>query len=113
MLKTNLIAVAGILAAAGLASPAAAQDDERPIAKVRYDDLNLSTTAGRERLDARVRTAVRRMCDSNSRMTLRERAASDQCRAVALRSVELQMAALYNGSTARFASEKPPVVAAP
>ncbi len=112
MSKLSLILVAAI-ASGGVAVPAFAQDDdERPSLAVRYDDLNLSTAAGRERLDTRVRMAIKSMCSVDAR-SLRERAAGLECEAAAKRSVEPQVAALYNGSHARFASEKPPVVAAP
>lgn len=112
MLKTNLIAAAA-LTAAGLAGPAFANDEERQTVTVRYDDLNLASAAGRERLDTRVRVAIRNMCNAGVGATARERVTSAKCVAVANRSVETQFAALYKGGSARFASEKPPVVAAP
>ena len=112
MSKLSLILIAALAGSA--ASPAFAQDgDERPTATVRYDDLNLWTAAGRERLDTRVRMAIRSMCAVDPRPSLRQRAEGRECEAIAKRSVEPQVAALYNGSHARFASEKPPVVAAP
>ena len=101
------------IAVCGAAAPAVAQDSDAPQVAVRYDDLNLSTTAGRDRLDTRVRTAIRAMCTDSSRLTLRQRAVAQECMAQAKRSIEPQLAALLNGSTAKFASDKPPVVAAP
>lgn len=113
MSKLSLILIAA-LASSGAVVPAFAQDaDNRPSATIRYDDLNLSTASGRARLDTRVRMAIKSMCASDSRATLSERAASLECEAAAKRSVEPQLASLYNGSSARFAGEKPPVVAAP
>ena len=112
MFKSTLITMAAI-AVCGAAAPAVAQDSDAPQVAVRYDDLNLSTTAGRDRLDTRVRTAIRAMCTDSSRLTLRQRAVAQDCMAQAKRSIEPQLAALLNGSTAKFASDKPPVVAAP
>lgn len=112
MSKLPLILAAAIVSS-GANVPAFAQDDEqRPSVAVRHDDLNLSTSAGRERLDTRVRMAIKSLCSVDAR-SLRARAAGLECEAAAKRSVEPQVAALYNGSHARFASEKPPVVAAP
>ena len=112
MSKLSLI-LATALASTGAVVPAAAQDDDRPSVTVRYDDLNLASAAGRERLDVRVRTAIKSMCSVDPRPSLRQRAASAECETAAKRSVEPQLAALYNGSNARFASEKPAVVGAP
>ncbi|WP_422061365.1 UrcA family protein [Sphingopyxis sp.] len=112
MSKLSFILIAAI-ASGGAAVPAFAQDDlQRPSVTIHYNDLNLSTSAGRERLDTRVRMAIKSMCSVDSR-SLRQRAAALECEAAAKRSVEPQVAALYNGSHARFASEKPPLVAAP
>lgn len=112
MPKLSLILIAAV-ATTVVAAPARAQDDARPSISVRYDDLNLETSAGRERLDTRVRYAIKSMCAADPRPTLTRRAAALECQAAAKRSVEPQLAALFNGSSARFASEKPPVVAAP
>ena len=112
MPRLSLILIS-VVASTGVAAPACAQDDERPSVSVRYDDLNLETSAGRERLDTRVRYAIKSICAIDPRPTLAQRAAALECEAAAKRSVEPQLAALYNGSSARFASEKPPVVAAP
>lgn len=113
MSKLTLILTAA-LAASSIAVPSLAQDGgDKATATVRYDDLNLASAAGRERLDTRVRTAIKSMCAADSRQNLQQRAASLECEAAAKRSIEPQMAALYNGASVKFASEKPPVVAAP
>jgi len=113
MLKPTLMLMLAMAAAGGVAAPAMAQDDDAPRVMVRYSDLDLATVTGRERLDTRVRSAIRSMCDADPRPTLRQLAAARDCAARARRSVEPQLAALLRGSPARFASEKPPVVAAP
>ncbi len=48
--------LAAPIALAGFSVPAAAEDDgERHTVVVRYDDLNLSSVGGRERLTTRVK----------------------------------------------------------
>lgn len=112
-LKPTLMLMIAITAAGGASATAMAQDDNAPQVMVRYSDLDLATASGRERLDTRVRLAIRSMCNIDGRQPLRQRAMAQQCVADANRGVEPQLAALLNGSSARFASEKPPVVAAP
>lgn len=101
------------VAASTTFTPAFAQDDDVPRVAVRYDDLNLDSASGRKRLDLRVRVAIRDLCDTRANRDLKFRAASLECEAQAKRSIEPQLAALYNGASAKFASDKPPVVAAP
>lgn len=113
MLKSTLALLAATMAAGAAAAPAIAQEDGASRITVRYSDLDLATAGGRERLDTRVRVAIRAMCNSEPRPTLRQRAASLDCEAQARRGVDPQLASLLKGSSARFASEKPPVVAAP
>ncbi len=111
MSKLTLILVAAL--ASTTAAPALAQDDDAPSVVVRHDDLNLASVSGRERLDARVRSAIRQVCNTGQKLDLKVRAAALECEADAKRSIEPQLAALYNGSGAKFASDKPAVVAAP
>lgn len=112
-LKPTLMLMIATAATGGVSATAIAQDGDTPQIMVRHGDLDLTTESGRERLDTRVRTAIRSMCNVNERQPLRQRAIAQGCVAQAHRSVEPQLAALLNGSSARFASEKPPVVAAP
>lgn len=111
MSKLTLILVAAL--ASTTAAPALAQDDDAPSVVVRHDDLNLTSVSGRERLHTRVRSAIREMCGTSQKLDLRARAATLECEAAAKRSVEPQLAALYSGNSAKFASDKPAVVAAP
>src|SRR3546814_3273132 len=67
MAKLSLMLLAAPLATAGFSLPAAANpaaEDgiERHTAIVRYNDLNLSSVEGRERLTTRVKHAVRKVC---------------------------------------------------
>ena len=112
-LKPTLMLMIAITAAGGASATAMARDGSAPQVMVRYSDLDLNTASGRERLDTRVRFAIRSMCNIDERQPLRQRAMAQECVAQAHRSVEPQLAALLGGSSARFASEKPPVVAAP
>ena len=68
MAKFFLMLLTVPLATAGVAAPAFAQDDTRSIT-VSYDDLNLSSERGRERLTTRVKMAVRKVCGLPGRAT--------------------------------------------
>lgn len=109
----TILAVAAV-ATAGMALPAAAQtDDSAPSVEVRYDDLNLASSVGRDRLDTRIRSAIRQVCYSEPSPTLRQRVSAQRCEQQAMRSVEPRMAALLNGQSAHMASTRQPINAAP
>lgn len=112
MAKFSLILLAAPLMVAGINAPAFAESETRSIT-ISYDDLNLSSESGRERLTKRVKMAVKQVCGSANRLTLRERAAQQACQANARRAADVQLASLFNGSSARLADQKPVVVAAP
>ena len=110
MAKLSLMLLAAPLATAGFslpaaANPAAGDDGERRTAIVRYDDLNLSSVEGRERLTTRVKYAVRKVCGSRpqNRPSLRERGASNRCEDTAMADADTKLAALFNGEGARYA----------
>lgn len=48
--------------------------------EVHYDDLDLSTTKGQERLKTRVRQAVKQVCESPRAMTVAERLDRNNCK---------------------------------
>lgn len=103
------------VALAGISVPAAAQSDgERYTAIVRYDDLDLSSVDGRDRLNTRVKYAVQKVCDSRPlhRQGLRERANSNRCEDSAMADAGVKLASLYNGESARLADRGRIVVAA-
>src|SRR3546814_10945656 len=86
MAKLSLMLLAAPLATAGFSLPAAANpaaEDgiERHTAIVRYNDLNLSSVEGRERLTTRVKPAVRQVCRSRPphRPSLPARCATTRC----------------------------------
>lgn len=113
MTKAPLMMVALAVATTGIAAPAKAQDDDMPRVTVPYSDLNLASVDGRKRLDTRVRSAIREVCQTEPRPTLRQRAIEQACAADAIRSTQVQVAALVNGHNARLAATKQPVLAGP
>lgn len=103
------------VALAGFSVPAAAENDgARHTAIVRYDDLNLSSVDGRERLATRVKFAVRKVCGTRlyHRQALRERAISNRCEDSAMADADVKLASLFNGESARLADRGRIVVAA-
>lgn len=115
MAKLSLFLAAPI-AAAGFIVPAAAEDNgERRSVTVRYDDLNLASASGRDRLTTRIRFAVRAVCDSRlrHRQPLSERAVAKECEDAVMADANVKLAGLFNGSTARLAGNRPIVVSAP
>lgn len=59
---------------------------------VRYADLDLATTAGRQTLDRRISAAVERVCGSAEMRDLAAMAAVRQCRHAALKGAQPQLA---------------------
>ncbi|KTE03985.1 UrcA family protein [Sphingopyxis sp. H115] len=115
MAKFSFILIAAPLAAIGTIAPAAASaaGEDKQSVTVRYDDLNLASERGRDRLTGRVKMAIRQVCDSNSRRTLAERADTRRCEVQARREADTRLASLFNGSHARLADRGPLVVSAP
>lgn len=96
MPKTFAAALA-LTAGAFATLPAAAAPDSRV---VRYDDLNLASPAGVERLERRIEQAARSVCGfSNSRTGPGEFAASRACLARAKARAREQMAAIDTDQT--------------
>lgn len=113
MAKLSLILMAAPLALTGLSVPAAAQEGKSAV--VRYDDLNLSSTQGRERLEWRIASAIRNVCDSRPhyRQTLTERALSRECEVAAHRDTNVKLAGLLGGEGAALADRGQVIVGAP
>jgi len=80
------LAVAGAFAALAVTtgSFAAAPSEERPSVKVRYDDLNLTTTAGVNALYRRISHAASQVCPDIYSRDLTVSAAGRRCRASAI-----------------------------
>lgn len=107
-----LMAIPAALTGAATATPAAADENQRQVV-VRYDDLNLASVSGRERLMTRVKVAVRDVCGGgNGRTSLRELSAIRKCEADASNRAQTRIAALIGGHGARLATQgSNPVVA--
>ncbi|MBL8651333.1 MAG: UrcA family protein [Sphingopyxis sp.] len=114
MAKLIPILLAAPIALTGLSLPAAAQDDpsvdKRSVA-VRYDDLNLANAAGRERLSARVQSAVRQVCGVRSARDAWERQTASKCKDAAMRDADGKLAALFERNGTAFADAGSLVVA--
>jgi UrcA family protein len=117
MAKLSFLLFAAPLAAACAIAPAAASapDGERPSVTVRYDDLNLSTENGRDRLTTRVRLAVQKVCGSRPsyRMGLRERAIAQSCEDATLVDADVKLASLFGGNGTRLADRGTLFISAP
>ncbi|MBJ7441027.1 MAG: UrcA family protein [Sphingopyxis sp.] len=106
MAKLSLILLSAPIACIGLSVPAAAEDDgARRTVVVRYNDLNLASVEGRERLNSRVKVAVRTVCNSrpNYRPTLDERAQAQSCEKATMADANVKLAGLLNGDGTRLA----------
>ena len=107
---TSLLLIAP-LALTGLSLPAAAQEKQSVV--VRYDDLNLSSASGRERLTTRVRMAVMQVCGIRDTRDLKAKAKANTCKKVAMRDADVKLAGLFNGNGTALADRGPVIVAAP
>ncbi|HJS10656.1 UrcA family protein [Sphingopyxis sp.] len=109
--------LAAPVALAGFSVPAAAEDEsDRHTVVVRYDDLNLSSVAGRERLSTRVKYAVQKVCGTRPlhRRSLRERTVANRCKDNAMADADVKLAGLFNGEGTRYADRgRIIIVAAP
>lgn len=108
MTKFSMILLSAPAVCIGLAAPAvaAANDEgERRTVVVRYDDLNLASVEGRDRLSTRVKSAVRTVCNSrpNYRPTLTERASAAKCEDATMADADVKLAGLINGDGTRLA----------
>ena len=107
MAKFSLILLSAPIACIGLSVPALAADDdgERRTVVVRYDDLNLTSVEGRDRLNSRVKAAVRVVCNSrpNYRMTLNEITQAQTCEKATMADADVKLASLLNGGGTRLA----------
>lgn len=91
MLKPILFAAA-TLAAAITASPVFAKPISPEVRIVSYADLDLSSAAGRIRLEHRIRAAVRDVCGEAANFDLARRRAVRECFAETRASVRLPRA---------------------
>lgn len=93
MLKPILFAAASLVAAVNL-SPAFAKPITPQVRTVAYADLDLSTAAGRTRLERRINAAVREVCgEAAPSFDLARRHAVRDCIAETRANVQLPQAA--------------------
>ncbi|WP_260583404.1 UrcA family protein [Sphingopyxis sp. PET50] len=111
MAKLTLILLAAPIALTGLSMPAAAQEKKTVI--VRYDDLNISSVSGRERLNTRVKMAIRDVCNTRLAQGLRAEQKARQCETIAMKDADVKLASLFNGGGTALADRGPVIVAAP
>jgi UrcA family protein len=96
------------VAAAATLSPCSAQAQaEAPSVRVAYGDLNLSTTAGRERLDRRLAAAVKRVCPSVDVRDLAAQQAARRCAADTRSNLKQTVASVLNRQGVALASLSP------
>ncbi len=96
-----------VLAASALAISTPAMADTK-IKQVQYQDLDLSSVKGQDRLKTRVRQAVKQVCNSPRAITLKERLDQQNCETNAMASAmpeaEQRIAAYVEAR--RFASRE-------
>lgn len=102
-MKLPHILAAASIAVAGVAAPAAAQEEAKSV-EIPVADLNLSSVEGRDRLMIRVRSAVKRVCRTHSSRDLAQQARENACEESAMRGIEPRLATLLKGHGAQMAS---------
>lgn len=106
MTRKATIFVAAIAASLASVAPVTAADNmfEPTTRLVRYDDLDLNSVKGRERLETRVRMAVDSACGYREARSLSEKAMVDKCRNAARQQSEAQVAEAVRNAAVRLAS---------
>lgn len=96
------------VAVAAMLSPSSAfAQADAPSVRVAHGDLNLSTTAGRERLERRLATAVKRVCPSIYARELVAQQIARSCIAETHASLKQTVASLLKGQGVALASVTP------
>jgi UrcA family protein len=111
-LKFAALAVAAALATTGggiaaLGAPAFAAEIKGPatvVATVRYDDLNLRTGAGVDRLNARIRAAADRLCIEPGVKGLDAGLAGIECRDALIAAAAPKVRAAVAGKASEYAA---------
>lgn len=99
----TLVSVAVLATAAGAEPNVVVEPDIRPTLRVAYEDLNLRSERGRERLNKRVTAAVRSMCRDDNLDPLVMELAEQRCYAAAIRDANDQIDRLLEPRPAGFA----------
>ena len=97
----NILLLAMPFLLAGAAPAAQLPSHAKVSSTVRYDDLNLSTTEGKARLERRLSRAVRTLCRPSGRLTLSESDAMNACIESARASVRQNLQIALNDARSR------------
>ena len=100
MLKSSLVALAAMLAAASASAEAPVTIvGGQPSVRVSYADLDLASAAGRKALEGRVQRAASRLCVDNGVRDLERRMGGRDCiaRAVASAAPQIELAVAGHG----------------
>ncbi|MBL8646197.1 MAG: UrcA family protein [Sphingosinicella sp.] len=111
LVKISAIAFAAAMTTAAFVPAAYAMDETiveantvRPVAHVKYGDLNLASDAGVKTLHGRVRRAANAMCFEGGRQDMRRDALSMECRNSAIASAAPQITAAINNAGTQVAA---------
>jgi UrcA family protein len=111
--KMLTVRAAAILTLLGAPAAAMAQSGlvvtgvpDLPTASVSYADLDLSSAAGRAKLNARIRSAADRLCAYEGVQPVQEKSERRQCFQAAMASTEDQVAGVTSNQATRFAGRR-------
>ena len=116
MANLSLFLLAAPIAVIGAAAPAAAEGDKESSSVIlQYRDLDLTSAKDRDRLSARIKSAVRSVCGNppGYRIDLRGRMLAARCEEAAGADADAKMAALFDRSGVQLADRGEIVVAIP
>lgn len=99
-----LVSAAVLATAAGAEPLVVVEGDARSTVRVAYDDLNLGSARGRERLTDRVTAAVRTMCRDDNRDLLAIELVEQRCYTDSIREAGGQIDQAVKARTLGFAS---------
>lgn len=99
-----LVSAAVLATAAGAEPLVVVEGDARSTVRVAYDDLNLGSARGRERLTDRVTAAVRTMCRDDNRDLLAIELGEQRCYTDSIREAGGQIDQAVKARTLGFAS---------
>ena len=105
-----MLTTAAALATAAGAEPLVVGDgDTQPTVRVAFDDLNLASQRGRERLTNRVTAAVRAMCRDDNLDSLKVELAENHCFAASMHQAGMQIEQAVKTRSPEFASRSLPI----
>jgi UrcA family protein len=105
MSTRSLIALSALAFSFAVSGNAAMANSVETVSKaVSYADLNLSTEAGQERLEMRMKSAVNEVCGTPNSRSLEEKIQINKCRQTAMKSaarnMDIAIAKNQNGNLA-------------